>query len=120
MSDKQHCRMCGAELVKCDGCDGHGKVHFEGPMDTETGYIGYDEDCGECRGYGAYAAPSPSLGEPDIAAELYNALQALWADRGNPDNWTACNKEHRRNYKDMILKVSRAMSMYEGRIKEGK
>ena len=64
-----HCRHCGAELMECDGCHGPGMVHFDGPMDTETGYIGYDEPCSECGGRCFYAA----------APELAEALQRLVA-----------------------------------------
>lgn len=57
MTDKHHCCCCGAELLMCDECHGSGLMQVDGPMDQETGQVGYTEDCSECRGHGCYAAP---------------------------------------------------------------
>lgn len=85
MSDKEHCRTCGAELVECDGCHGSGMMHFDGPMDNETGYVGYDEPCSECSGQGGYAAPAAPVAAQTPEAEGADAYLIYFEDSERQD-----------------------------------
>ena len=77
MSDKHYCRCCGAELVICDECHGEGRVQVDGPMDPETGQVGYSENCGECSGRGGYAAPQQMTVSKEVRDAAYDCMREL-------------------------------------------